>query len=274
MFPRASSPAIKADRTLNLGWRAIFAAICLWSLELVGCADIQQYVPWASTGAQPASEAIGSPSAASTAVTPPAEAVAPPTAVQQETAPRTHASKSAERIASQKATQASATAMKASKQAALASKEAAGAVAALQPGATAHAEEGMAKPTAPETAPNGQAPVVTLGDVPPAAPPIGDASASSDDAPGPAAGASVASAEDDIHLQADRMIHEVSEESKKIDTKRLDNDEKRRQSIASRLLKSAEKSYTVQDYSAAYSLAVKASILLKPLPQTATSGSP
>ncbi len=70
------------------------------------------------------------------------------------------------------------------------------------------------------------------------------------------------------------MIHEVSEEAKKIDSKNLDGDEKRRETIALRLIKSAEKSYADQDYSAAYSLAVKASILLKPLPETTSAASP
>jgi hypothetical protein len=163
--------------------------------------------------------------------------------------------------------------MKASKQAALASKEAAGAVAALQPGAKGHEEEGMAKPGTPEGQSNSQTPIVTLGDAP-SATTRGDSAPSIVDAPAPAAGATVASAGDDIHLQADRMINEVSEESKKIDNKSLDGDEKRRQTIALRLIKSAEKAYTDQDYSAAYSLAVKASILLKPLPQTTISASP
>jgi hypothetical protein len=154
-------------------------------------------------------------------------------------------------------------ASKASKQTLLASKE----------GAKTPDAEGMAKPGTPESAPNSQTPVITLGDAPSATMPS-DAGAIIGDSPSPAAGATVASASDDIHLQADRVIHEVSEESKKIDSKNLNADEKRRQAIALRLLKSAENAYTEQDYSAAYSLAVKASILLKPLPQVTTSASP
>ena len=260
---------------LNLGWRAAFAAICLCSLELAACADVQQYVPWSPSVGRPLSEGSSAPPAA-TPVAPEAQAVASPTGAQPpEGSAHAHTAKNAGRIASERAAQASNNALKASKQAALASKEAAGAVAVSQPGAKVHEEAGVAKPGSAETPSNAQTPVVTLGDVPPVAPPLGYGASASVDSPTSATGsASVATPEDHIHLQADQMIHEVSEASKKIDTKRLDSDEKRRQTIALRLLKSAEKSYTDQDYSAAYSLALKASILLKPLPETATSASP
>jgi hypothetical protein len=269
MFQRASLPAIQAERTLNMGWWAAFAVVCLCSFGLAACAGIH------AAGSEPSAEASGTPFAVATAIPPSAQIAASPSAAQQQgSAARARTARTnAERVAAQKAAQASANAMKASKQAALASKEAAGAVAVLQPGAKPPGVEGMAKPGAPDVPPNVQTPIVTLGDVPPAAPPIGDSPASGD-SPAAASAATIASADDNIHLKADRMIHDVNEESKKIDSSNLDSDEKRRQTIALRLLKSAEKSYTDQDYSAAYSLAVKASILLKPLPQGSTSASP
>jgi len=267
MFQRGSSQAIQPERTLNPGWWTALAAICLSSLGLAACAGVQ------GSGSEPAAEAASTPFAVATAI-PPSAQIAPPTSESEQpgSAARARASRTnAERIAAQKAAQASVNAMKASKQAALASKEASGAVAALQPGAKIPGDA-MAKAGAPD-APSVQTPIITLGDAPPAAPAIGDAPAGVD-SPATASAATVASADNTIHLKADRMIHDVNEESKKIDSASLDGDEKRRQTIALRLLKSAEKSYTDQDYSAAYSLALKASILLKPLPQNSSSASP
>ncbi len=186
----------------------------------------------------------------------PAVPVASATAQAAEGASRGHPSK--------KASKASAKGLKASRQTTLASREA---------GFKSQEEAGTAKSGAPEATPNAQTPVVTLADAPSATTP-GDSGRALVDSPAPVLGATGASSGDDIHLQADRMIHEVSDESRKIDSKNLDGDEKRRQTIALQLLKSAEKAYTDQDYSAAYSLAVKASILLKPLPQTTSSRSP
>lgn len=253
---------------LNYGRRARFGAICLMSMQLAACAGLQQYAPWSQSG-QPASEASSAPAALATPAPPTAAAAAgnPSTSVQQK-----RASQNAQRLAAERAAKASANAMKASKQAAIASKEAAGAVAALQPGSTQGGAGSSRSGGNTGAAATPGAPVITLGDAAPSS--AADAPSSVGDSSASAAGATVAPAEDDTHLQADRMIHEVNDEAKKVDSKSLDGDEKRRETIALRLLKSAEKAYGDQDYSAAYSLAVKASVLLKPLPQATSSASP
>jgi hypothetical protein len=243
---------------LNYGRRAMFGAICLTAMQLAACAGLQQYAPW-STNAQPASEASSAPSAFATPAPATAAGAVSPGGVAASVQEK-RASQNAHRLASERA---SANALRASKQAALASKE----PGARQEGANSPKSQGNTGTTTPPGAP-----VVTLGEAAPSS--AGDAPSSTVDSPAPAAGATVASAEDDIHLQADRMIHDVSEEAKKIDSKSLDGDERRRETIALRLMKSAEKAYGDQDYSAAYSLAVKASVLLKPLPQTTSSASP
>jgi hypothetical protein len=254
---------------LNYGRRAMIGALCLMSTQLVACAGMQQYTPWSQSG-QPASEASGAPSALATPAPSTAALAASsgavPTNIQQK-----RASQTAQRLAAERAARASANAMKASKQAAIASKEAAGAVAALQPGsAQGGAASSKSGGNAGAAATPG-APVITLGDAAPSS--VGDAPSSVGDSSASAAGVTVAPAEDDTHLRADRMIHEVNDEAKKVDSRNLDGDEKRRETIALRLLKSAETAYGAQDYSAAYSLALKASILLKPLPQTTSSAS-
>ena len=116
-------------------------------------------------------------------------------------------------------------------------------------------------PDSPEAA---NPPVVTLAEPADAAVTAARGSVTS-----PAAASSLALASPDGALRdkTEQMIREVDTEAKQINEKNLTPDQVSSETLATRLIRSAEKSFDDQDYSAADSLAAKASALLRTLPR-------
>ena len=85
----------------------------------------------------------------------------------------------------------------------------------------------------------------------------------------PAAASSLAMAAPDgaLRNKTEQMIREVNAQANQIDQKSLTPDQVSSETSATRLIRSAEKSFDDQDYSAAHSLATKASALLRSLPK-------
>ncbi|HUA33628.1 MAG TPA: hypothetical protein VMA09_08475 [Candidatus Binataceae bacterium] len=92
----------------------------------------------------------------------------------------------------------------------------------------------------------------------------------------PVAASSLALASPDgvLRNKTEQMIRDVNAEARQVDEKNLTADQLSSETLATRLLRSAEKSFDDQDYSAADSLAAKASALLRSLPMSDNSTAP
>lgn len=235
MYLQEQSTAAPPDLRFGLRGCLLIAVAGLLSAAIVGCADTMSslnrvFNPEAQTSPENAPISI-------TAMPPGAAASASPTEVQaspqaQATPHASHASKTSARA-----------------KAALASKQ------------PAQAADSAASDTSEIPKP-----VVTLAE-PADAPALSQPVQTPAPAGAPAASTIASAASDNvIRDKTDQLIREVNGAAKQIDEKNLTPDQIRSQSLALGLIHGAEKSFDDGDYSAADSLAQKASALLKSLP--------
>ena len=138
---------------------------------------------------------------------------------------------------------------------------------------TASKESGSPIPEGTTDSSEGPRSVVTLGEPPdanaaPAAP-----NAATTASVSPAAVPTLALAVPDISLRekTEQLMRDVNGDAKQVDEKNLTPDQISRETLAKRLINSAQKSFDDNDYSAANSLATKASALLRSLPRIESS---